>query len=486
MQRTVALNVVKAASRLKVLARNARERLEQQQAAEALAEQGQYAPLPQTPGALSDGHFTAPGSHVTAPGSLQGGSPVSVGMSRPLTPLEQHDMDMQSFRSGTLTARSLRSTCTTGHNHKTPLLPWYSRDLFAVKEMLMSSSLNILMLCVPLGIAAQFCNWGATAVFVLNFLALIPLALLLGDVTEDLAVRFGDMVGGLLNATFGNVVEMILSIAALQQGLYTVVAASLLGSILSNLLLVLGCCFLFGGARFRVQNFNAVANQATSSLLFLSCISIVLPTAAMQLSTAEEVSHSELLGISRWTALIMLLVYACYLVFQLRTHHDLFCGEDEDEEPVMTFPGAIAVLTGITVTVAICSEYLCGSIEEFSAHTGLSQAFLGIIVLPIAGNACEHITAVMVAMKNKMDLALGVAVGSSIQIAIFAIPFVVVVGWITGHDFTLDFDPFATLALTVSVMHANFVTSDARSHWLMGVALITNYAVIALVFLYKG
>eukprot|EP00878_Enallax_costatus_P033613 GHUV01037148.1.p1 GENE.GHUV01037148.1~~GHUV01037148.1.p1 ORF type:complete len:357 (+),score=74.62 GHUV01037148.1:890-1960(+) len=355
----------------------------------------------------------------------------------------------------------------------------------AVKEMLLSSKLNVLMLCVPLGIAAYLAHWGATATFVLNFLALIPLALLLGDVTEDLAVRFGDTVGGLLNATFGNVVEMILSIAALRQGLYTVVSSSLLGSILSNLLLVLGCCFLFGGIRFKTQSFNAVANQATSSLLFLSCIGIIIPTAAGSLSS-DDVTSLEMLHISRGTAIIMLLVYLSYLSFQLHTHHDLFKGDDGDEEPVMSFPGALVVLAGITVTVAVCSEYLCSSIEEFSSKTGLSQAFLGIIVLPIAGNACEHITAVVVAMKNKMDLSLGVAVGSSIQIAVFAIPFVVIVGWITGHDFTLDFDPFATLALTVSVIHANFVTSDALSHWLMGVALITNYAIIALVFLYKG
>eukprot|EP00878_Enallax_costatus_P035619 GHUV01039799.1.p1 GENE.GHUV01039799.1~~GHUV01039799.1.p1 ORF type:complete len:196 (+),score=46.74 GHUV01039799.1:1681-2268(+) len=188
-----------------------------------------------------------------------------------------------------------------------------------------------------------------------NFLALIPLALLLGDVTEDLAVRFGDTVGGLLNATFGNVVEMILSIAALRQGLYTVVSSSLLGSILSNLLLVLGCCFLFGGIRFKTQSFNAVANQATSSLLFLSCIGIIIPTAAGSLSS-DDVTSLEMLHISRGTAIIMLLVYLSYLSFQLHTHHDLFKGDDGDEEPVMSFPGALVVLAGITVTVAVCSE----------------------------------------------------------------------------------------------------------------------------------
>eukprot|EP00775_Hariotina_reticulata_P012174 gene12173-12311_t len=315
-----------------------------------------------------------------------------------------------------------------------------------------------------------------------NWLALVPLALLLGNVTEDLATRFGDTIGGLLNATFGNVVEIILSVAALRQGLYTVVSTSLLGSILSNLLLVLGCCFLFGGIYHQTQTFNAVANQATSSMLMLSCLSIVIPTAAMH--SGHHISEEALINLSRGTAVIMLLVYCCYLAFQLRTHHNLFKGDSDSEEtPVMTLPAAILMLTAITVLVAICSEYLCSSIEEFSQKSGLSQAFLGMVVLPIAGNACEHITAVVVAVKNKMDLSLGVAVGSSIQIAVFAIPFVVLVGWAIGRPFSLDFDPFAVLVLMLSVIHANFVTSDARSHWLSGVVLVAAYVVIAVVYL---
>ncbi|KAF6256053.1 cation exchanger 1 [Scenedesmus sp. NREL 46B-D3] len=464
MHRSQALTVVKATARLKVLAAHAREHLAAAAAYEA--ENGVTSDMEGGAGTLT--------ASLLDSESLAGGSPLS-GLSRPVTPLS--DLSLYSA------AASLRAGMVSAH---VPPAPWYTRDVIAVKEMLLGSKINILMLCVPLGVAAQMAQWGATAVFMLNFLALIPLALLLGDVTEDLAVRFGDTVGGLLNATFGNIVEMILSIAALQQGLYTVVSTSLLGSILSNLLLVLGCCFLFGGLKFKTQAFNAVANQATSSLLFLSCIGIIIPTAAVQLSSGDDVSSADLLDISRGTAVIMLVVYLSYLGFQLHTHHDLFKGDDGDEEPIMTFAGALTTLAGITLLVAVCSEYLCSSIEEFSATTGLSQAFLGMIVLPIAGNACEHITAVVVAMKNKMDLSLGVAVGSSIQIAIFAIPFVVIVGWVTGHDFTLDFDPFATLALTVSVIHANFVTSEALSHWLMGVALITNYAIIALVFLYKS
>ena len=178
--------------------------------------------------------------------------------------------------------------------------------------------------------------------------------------------------------------------------------------------------------------------------------------------------------------------YVCYLAFQLHTHHNLFQGDDGDEEePVLSLPAALLMLAGITALVAFCSELLTGSIEAFSAQTGLGQAFVGMIVLPIAGNACEHITAVLVAMKNKMDLALGVAVGSSIQIATFALPFIVLVGWATGHAFSLDFDPFIVLVLVISVIHANFVLNDARSHWLMGVQLIATYVLIAIVMFYK-
>jgi Ca2+:H+ antiporter len=177
----------------------------------------------------------------------------------------------------------------------------------------------------------------------------------------------------------------------------------------------------------------------------------------------------------------------CYLVFQLKTHHDMFTSEDEenDEQPALSVSASISMLTVITLVVACCSELLTGSLEEVADTLNVSQGFLGMIVLPIAGNACEHITAVVVAAKNKMDLALGVAIGSSIQIAIFAIPLVVLVGWATGHAFSLSFDPFVTVAMTVSVIHANFVTNDATSHWLMGVQLIATYLLIAITFLYK-
>eukprot|EP00882_Tetradesmus_deserticola_P003936 GHRQ01004161.1.p1 GENE.GHRQ01004161.1~~GHRQ01004161.1.p1 ORF type:complete len:493 (+),score=204.99 GHRQ01004161.1:145-1479(+) len=376
---------------------------------------------------------------------------------------------------------------------------WWSprTDIKASLHLLTSSYLNVLLVAVPLAFASEYLHWGATTVFLLNLCGLIPLALLLGEVTEDLAVRLGETVGGLLNATFGNVVELILSIAALQAGLYDVVATSLLGSILSNLLLVLGMSFFVGGLKYKIQHFNAVSSQTSGSLLLLSAIGIIIPTAAQRLGTTGDEEGAALVGLlaqgmpqdkilllSRLTAVALLTVYIGYLIFQLGTHKDMFSEPGgEDAQPAnLTLTAAGLWLAGITVVVAFLSEFLTGSIEEVSSTWGLSRSFLGFIVLPIAGNACEHITAVFVAAKDKMDLSLGVAIGSSIQIGLFAVPFVTIVGWVLGHPFSLGFDPFAALVLLLSVMHSAHMINDAESHWLEGLQLVVTYFVIATAY----
>lgn len=388
-----------------------------------------------------------------------------------------------------------RSMTMKRHKHR-----FWRSDITALKEIL-SNWPCLLLFVTPVGLAAGILKWSAIWVFSLNFVSLIPLALVLGDVTEDLALRYGSIIGGLINATFGNIVEIILSTSALLNGLYGVVAASLLGSILSNLLLVTGCSFFFGGLWNKTQRFNATGNQASSSLLFLASVGFLIPTGAGLLFGGDkEHNHELVLGISRGTAVILLLCYACYLGFQLYTHVDLFADEpnggptanglpgqeaEEANEPMMSLFTAVAMLTVITVVVAAASEFLTSSLEEFSKTSGLGEAFLGTIILPIAGNACEHMTAVIVATKNKMDLSMGVAVGSSIQIALFAVPFAVVVGWVTGHPFTLNFDPFSALALMLSVAQSNFVTMGATSHWLLGVQLIALYVLISLAYYFK-
>lgn len=365
------------------------------------------------------------------------------------------------------------------------------QDLSAIKDMVLGSYVNLLLVFVPVGFVMHYMKLDAVIIFFTNFLGLIPLALILGDCTEDLAVRFGDIIGGLLNATFGNVVEMILSVAALQKDLFYVVATSLMGSVLSNLLLVLGCCFFFGGMFYRVQRFNTTVGKAGNSLLMLVCIGIIMPTILVTINPdAKELS----LPLSRIIAVMLAFVYLVYLYFQLASHSDIINEkykdddadeEDEDEEvPSLSVSGGFGLLFLITVVVAFMSEFLTGSIEKVSEQVPwLNQGFLGMIVLPIAGNACEHITAVLVAMKNKMDLSIGVAVGSSVQIALFVIPFMVLVGWGMDKPFTLEFDLFAVIMLTLSVILASFVTYDGSSNYLLGVQLICVYLLLTVAYL---
>ncbi|GBF90059.1 calcium proton exchanger protein [Raphidocelis subcapitata] len=379
-------------------------------------------------------------------------------------------------------------------------------DLAGSWMMLRSSWLNVLIIAAPLGLAAELLGWGPSTTFVLNLMALIPLALLLGCVTEDLSIRLGEIMGALLNATFGNVVEIILSISALFRGLYQVVATSLLGSILSNMLFVLGMSFMAGGFKYKIVTFNALAAQSSISLLLLIGIAITLPTAALHLSMGGAGPHGHLapedvLLMSRITAVALLVVYFCYLYFQMGSHSEMFSGpqpgagnggaieedsgegeDEEGEEPMLSLGAAALWLGVITGLVAVCSEALTGSIEEVSHAWGLSQGFLGFIVLPIAGNACEHVTAVFVAMKNKMDLSMGIAIGSSIQIGLLAVPLVTVIGWATGHPFSLAFDPFSALVLVLSVFHTSVMIADSESNWLEGMQLIVTYFIIAVAY----
>lgn len=390
--------------------------------------------------------------------------------------------------------------------------PW--SDCVHLFQMLGSSKLNVLLLAVPVGIVGGIMNWSPSIVFAANFLALLPLALILGELTEDLILRFGETIGGLLNATFGNVVEMILGLAALSHGLMDVVAASLIGSILSNLLLVLGCCFFFGGSRYKTQQFNSAGNKAATSLLFLACISVITPTMASQLYGPEVMAPETLQLLSHCIAVLLVCMYICYLFFQLKTHSESFSTNDLREDhhlnslgrplsdaedptlstslldsyeigPVLSVSGAITGLTLVTITVAVCSEYLTGAIEAVSEKTHINTSFLGLILLPIAGNAAEHFTAVFLALKNKMDAAISIAVGSSIQIAVFVLPVTVLVGWAIGKPFTLNFDPFAVTILTLSVVLAYFVTSDGKSNWLLGLQLMLTYTLISFVYLFK-
>ncbi|KAK6459123.1 Ca2+/H+ antiporter [Scheffersomyces xylosifermentans] len=377
---------------------------------------------------------------------------------------------------------------------------------------LKSSPVNYLLVFVPLGLAAGYLNWSPNAIFWINFCAIVPLASILAYATEELAEEVGETVGGLLNATFGNAVELIVSIIALKENQVRIVQASMLGSILSNLLLVLGCCFIAGGITRVQQTFNQTVAQTMSSLMGLATAGLLIP-AAFHASLPEPKpskgnpppgsSDALILSLSRGVSIILLIVYILYLVFQLKTHKSLFeeQSQEADDGIITALPqdiehsqkeednhlsvfSSLSVLVVATVVVSFCADYLVGSIDDIVESSGLSKTFIGLIVIPIVGNAAEHVTAIIVAMKDKMDLAIGVAVGSSLQIAIFVTPFMVLIGWIIDVPMSLYFSTFETAIMVISVFITNLVILDGESNWLEGAMLLSTYFIVALAFFY--
>ncbi len=354
-----------------------------------------------------------------------------------------------------------------------------------------------LLVFIPISIAAQVLHWGALAVFVTAGLAIVPLAAWMGTATEEVAVVAGPSLGGLLNATFGNATELIIALVALNAGLVEVVKASITGSIIGNLLLVMGLSMLLGGLRFKEQEFQSVVARVNASSMNLAVIALLLPTAMKY--TSIGVSQSTIQGLSVATAIVLILVYGLTLLFSMKTHtylydtgvaqHELEAIAEESLAPPdsthkVNLKLWISVLLAATVFVAVESELLVDSLEEATTQLGLTQLFTGVILLPIVGNAAEHATAVTVAMKNKMDLSVSVAVGSSLQIALFVAPVLVIAGWLLGKPMDLDFNPFELVAVSVAVLIANSISSDGRSNWLEGTLLIAAYIVVSLAFFF--
>lgn len=314
----------------------------------------------------------------------------------------------------------------------------------------------------------------------------MPLAAWMGTATEEIAVVSGPTLGGLLNATFGNATELIIALIALKAGLIGVVKASLTGSIIGNLLLVMGLSMLLGGLLFKEQDFQPVVARVNASSMNLAVIAMLLPTAVNH--TSDGISASTIQTLSVAVAVVLIGVYALTLLFSMKTHSYLCeVGETELDGEGHSKPNLglwIGVLLAATVLVAIESEFLVSSLEVATETLGLTSLFTGVILLPIIGNAAEHATAVTVAMKDKMDLSISVAVGSTLQIALFVAPLLVIAGWVMGQPMDLDFNPFELVAVAVSVLIANSVSSDGKSNWLEGALLLATYLVIGLAFFY--
>jgi len=355
--------------------------------------------------------------------------------------------------------------------------------------------LSVLLLFVPISITAHFLEWGSAVVFITSCIAIIPLAAWMGTATEEIAVVAGPTLGGLLNATFGNATELIIALIALNAGLVNVVKATITGSIIGNLLLVMGFSMLLGGLRYKEQEFQPIVARVNASSMNLAVIAMLLPT-AMDV-TAPGIGEPILQKLSVAVAVVLIIVYGLTLLFSMKTHSyllDVGMAEMEledladsnlAEEKIEHKPKLglwIGVLLVVTLLVAFESELLVDTLEEATSKLGLTSLFTGVILLPVIGNAAEHATAVTVAMKNKMDLSVSVAVGSSMQIALFVAPVLVLAGWLMGKPMDLDFNPFELVAVVVSVLIANSISSDGKSNWLEGTLLLATYLVLGFAF----
>jgi len=348
--------------------------------------------------------------------------------------------------------------------------------------------LNWLLIFVPVAVLLEFLAPTAqTWIFITSCLAIVPLAGWLGHATEQLAHHTGAGVGALLNATFGNAAELIIAIMALQKGLYPVVKASLTGSIIGNMLLVLGAAVLAGGIKFKRQEFNTTAARAQVTLLTLSAIAMIMPAAFHYLyGPGGRLRENDL---SLEISFVLLLTYVAHLVFSLHTHKQLFVGAPVEETAadgrVWPLQRSILTLIGATALIAWVSEILVGSVHAAASSFGMSRVFLGVIVVAVVGNAAEHSTAVMMAMKNRMELSLGIAIGSSLQIALFVAPVLVILSRFVGpHPMDLVFTPAEVLAVFLAVLISGQIAGDGESNWLEGVQLLAVYLILAIMFFF--
>jgi Ca2+:H+ antiporter len=347
---------------------------------------------------------------------------------------------------------------------------------------------------IPLAIALELAHAAASLVFVAAALGVIPTAALMGRATEELAARSGPGIGGLLNVTFGNAPELIIGFFALQQGLQEVVKASIVGSILGNILLVMGAAMLAGGIGRERQRFDRTAAGAQSLMLLLAAVVLVMPAIfelvagdGLPSPTARAVRlPGKLEALSVGASLILLASYACGLLFSLRTHRDLFnpehAAEDHVGEP-WSVRRALVMLAIAGVAVGVMSEILVGSISEAAETIGLSPFFVGVIVVAIVGNAAEHWVAIYFALRDKMDLSVNIAIGSSAQIALFVAPVLVLLSFAVGpFPMALVFNGFEVGAIFLAAIMADMVTSDGESTWFEGLQLLAVYAVLGLTF----
>ena len=354
----------------------------------------------------------------------------------------------------------------------------------------MNNKLNWLLLAIPVTLYFEFSH-DLQMAFLFSMIAIAPLAFLMGKATEEIALRTGEAIGGLLNATFGNAVEMIIAGMALYvasqnpelvETMVTVTQASLIGSILGNLLLVLGLAMLYGGVKHSEQNFSNQSGQMNGALLVMAVVALIVPSAFHH----SGGSSSDVLRLSYATAIILLVIYGCSLLFQLKTHVEAFesGGHGGHEDPELSVKDAWTLLLLATALVGWMAHVLVHSLETTVEQWHLPELFIGVILVPFFGNAAEHFTAVLVAGKDKMDLSIAIAIGSSVQIALFVAPVMVLLGLALGVGLPLEFGLLETAATFVSVFITIAILADGKTNWLEGMMLLACYAILGIAFFF--
>src|SRR5687768_12046364 len=361
-----------------------------------------------------------------------------------------------------------------------PSPPFPARDFWKKNWLL------LLLVFIPVALLLEYVfHASALSVFLTSSAAIIPLAALMGRATEQLAERLGEGVGGLLNATFGNAAELIIAIVALRAGFIDLVKASITGSIIGNVLLVFGASALWGGVKHQRQQFNRTAAGLSSTLLVLSAVALVIPAIFHMVvpSTAGLAERTLSVEIS----VVLIVTYVMSLFFSLRTHKHLYVGEagahTNELTPATSTGKSVGLLVGATAGVALMSELLVGAVEETAKVFGMNEVFVGVILVALIGNAAEHSSAILMAAKNKMDTAITIAVGSSIQVALFVAPVLVFLSYfIAPQPMDLRFTTLEVVAVGISVWIMSIIAQDGESHWMEGVQLLAVYAILALAF----
>ena len=359
--------------------------------------------------------------------------------------------------------------------------------------------LRYMLLFIPLAVLAEFALHNPVLIFISSALALVPLAGLLGEATEELAIYTGPRIGGLLNATLGNAAELIITMVALQAGKFELIKASITGSIIGNLLLILGFALLLGGLRNGIQSFDQGLTGMAASMMFLAVIGLIIPTLFELLVEIQQgrlnisdigVRDPRLDIISLGVAAVLIVIYGLSLIYQLRTGSQSSHSGTGETEEIAEHQGrwgiklSLGVLAASTLAIVVMSEFLVGVVEPVAKSLGVRELFLGVIIIPIVGNVAEHLVGVQAAIKNQMDLSMTISLGSSMQIALFVAPLLVFISLFFGPELTLFFSLFEVMALLLSVVIATFISLDGESNWLEGAMLLAVYVILGLGFFY--